>query len=296
MKTTSTSPATKAAKVTKAASAANAVKTGKSGKTGIKLKVKESAAKDSRVASKSSRVTKEGAPRYLQIANELREAIASGRYPMGAQMPTEHELCEQLNVSRFTIREAIRVLSTAGLVHRKPRAGTVVAALPDDTRYTQGIDSLRDLFQYAQTTDFKYVFIGHVALSKALARRVAGTAGEEWIYAMAIRCEIDGERPFGVTRLYLNPMLKGIENALRSNRGPVYALIERDYGARIDRVEQAIVGIVLDEHDAANLGVPAGTPGLSITRSYFDNTGRLLELADTVHPADRFTYRMVLRR
>lgn len=287
MKTTSTSPATKAA---------NAVKAGTSDKTGIKSKAKGSAAKDSRAAMKSRPVTKDGPPRYLQIAHELREAIASGHYPVGAQMPTEHELCEQLNVSRFTIREAIRVLSTAGLVHRKPRAGTVVAALPDDTRYTQGIDSLRDLFQYAQTTDFKYVFIGHIALSKALARRVAAIAGEEWIYAMAIRCEIDGERPFGVTRLYLNPMLKGIENALRGNRGPVYSLIERDYGVRIDRVEQAIDGIVLDEHDAANLGVPAGTPGLSITRSYFDINGRLLELADTVHPAHRFTYRMVLRR
>src|SRR6185503_21277277 len=109
----------------------------------------------------------EALPRYMQIARDLRQAIAGGRYPVGAQLPTEHELCRQLAVSRFTIREAIRVLSTAGLVRRKPRAGTVVAALPDDTRYSHGIGSLRDLFQYAQTTDFQYVYVGRIEVSRA---------------------------------------------------------------------------------------------------------------------------------
>jgi len=111
-----------------------------------------------------------------------------------------------------------------------------------------------------------------------------------------LRRETAHANPFGVTRLYLNPALKGIEKALRGSSGPVYALIERDFGVRIDRVEQVISGSALGGEDAANLGVPAGTPGLSIRRSYFDEDGRLVELADTVHPADRFTYRIELRR
>jgi DNA-binding GntR family transcriptional regulator len=235
-------------------------------------------------------------PRYLQIAGDLRRAIADGRFPLGAQLPTEHELCAQLGVSRFTIREAIRVLSTAGLVRRKPRAGTIVAALPDDTRYTQGISSLHDLLQYAKSTNFQYVYVGRIALSKAQARSMSTEPGEEWIYAVAVRREKPGGTPFCVTRLFLNPALKGIEQTLRRSRGAVYSIIERDFKVRIERVEQVISGIALDEHDASNLGVPAGTPGLSITRSYFDQSGRLVERADNVHPANRFAYRMVLRR
>jgi DNA-binding GntR family transcriptional regulator len=245
---------------------------------------------------KSKKNPADAAPRYLQIARDLRRAIADGRYPVGAQLPTEHQLCRQLRVSRFTIREAIRVLSNDGLVRRKPRAGTVVAALPDDTRYSHGIGSLRDLFQYAQSTHFHYVYIGRVGLSKIQARALSAKAGEEWIHAVALRREKPGGKPFGVTRLFLNPALKGLEKALRGSPGPVYSLIERDFGVRIDRVEQLIAAIVLDEQDAANLGVPAGSPGLSIRRSYFDENGRLVELADTVHPADRFTYRMELHR
>src|SRR4051794_24415140 len=98
----------------------------------------------------------------MRIARDLRQAIASGRYPLGAQLPTEHELCAKLGVSRFTIREAIRVLSDGGLVQRKPRAGTLVTALPDDARYSHGMGSLRELFQYAQSTHFQYVYVGRI--------------------------------------------------------------------------------------------------------------------------------------
>lgn len=235
-------------------------------------------------------------PRYLQIARDLRRAITNGRYPLGAQLPTEHELCKRLGVSRFTIREAIRVLASAGLVSRKPRAGTVVAALPDDARYTQSIGSLHDLSQYAQSTKLDYIHVGRIVLSRAQARSMSAAPGEEWIYAVAIRREVANSKPLGATKLFLNPALKGIERALRRSRGPVYSIIERDFRVRIERVEQVISAIALDEHDATNLGVPVGTPGLLITRSYFDETGRLLERADNVHPADRFSYRMELRR
>lgn len=247
-----------------------------------------------KVAAK--KVAGDEVPRYVQIANQLRAQISDGTYPVGAQLPTEHELCEMLGASRFTVREAIRVLSTAGLVHRKPRAGTLVAALPDDTRYTQGISSLRDLFQYAHSTDFQYVYVGRIGLSREQARRMGAAAGDEWIYAVALRRDKPGGPPFCITRLFLNPLLDGIEKELRKTHGPVYALIEGRFGHRIDRVEQAIVGVVIDAQDGANLEVPPGTPGLSITRSYYDAKGRLLELADNVHPAARFTYRMVLQR
>ncbi len=239
---------------------------------------------------------KPASPRYVQIAASLRRAIAEGRYPVGAQLPTEHELCRQLGVSRFTVREAIRVLTSAGLVRRKARAGTVVTALPDDTRYRHSIGSVRDLIQYAQTTDFHYVYVGRIELSRAQARAMAVRPGEKWIYAVALRRESNGGKPFSVTRLYLNPALKGIERALRGAKGPVYSIIERDFGVRIDRVEQVISGVVLDEEDAENLGVPAGTPGLAVRRSYYDDSGRLVEFADNVHPASRFAYRMELRR
>ena len=42
--------------------------------------------------------------RYLQVARTLRKEIVDGVYPVGSQLPTEHELCERFAVSRYTIR------------------------------------------------------------------------------------------------------------------------------------------------------------------------------------------------
>ena len=68
--------------------------------------------------------------RYLQIARTLRKEIVDGVYPVGSQLPTEHELCERFAVSRYTVREALRRLREDNLVASRPRAGTRVVPRP----------------------------------------------------------------------------------------------------------------------------------------------------------------------
>ena len=253
-----------------------------------------------RVAPQPARQPDDSQPRYLQIARELKRSIANGGYPVGARLPTELELCEQFGISRFTARAAVRVLSSAGLVVRRQRVGTVVIATPDDARFSHDAASLRDLMQYAQDTELRLVYIGKATLNKAQARELGAKAGEDWIYAIGMRhgtkSNGNGDRPFCLTRLYLNPVLKGIETRLRERKSAVYALIEREYKIPIERVEQDFQAVLLDTDDAANLGAQAGAPALRIVRRYYGDDGRLLELADNVHPSDRFTYHMQLRK
>jgi DNA-binding GntR family transcriptional regulator len=242
-------------------------------------------------------------PIYQRIAADLRLAISGGTYPVGSRLPTEHELCAQFGISRFTARAAIRLLSTAGLVTRKQRIGTVVIALPGDARYSQDVASLPDLFQYAQDTELRLVYVGKVTLTRAMARDFGATPGEEWVYAMGLRHEGRGgergkreARPICITRIFLNPQLKGIETKLRGRRTAIYAMIEREYKVSIQRVEQELHGAVLDADDASNLQTAPGAPALRIVRRYYSDQGVLLEVADNLHPSDRFIYRMELRK
>lgn len=250
-----------------------------------------------------------GQPRYLQIARELKRGIAEGKWPVGARLPTELELCEQFGISRFTARAAVRMLGSAGLVTRRQKVGTIVIATPDDTRYRQEAAALPDLLQYAQDTELRLLYVGKVTLSRAQAREFGAEAGAEWIYAIGVRHEVNGKgkgkgkgakdgagRPFCLTRLFLNPVLKGIESKLRERKTAIYALIEREYRTPIERVEQDLQGILLDADDAANLGTRPGAPALRIVRRYYSDDGRLLEVADNIHPSDRFTYHMQLRK
>jgi GntR family transcriptional regulator len=243
------------------------------------------------------------APRYLQIARELTAAITSGHYPVGARLPTELELCEHFAISRFTAREAVRVLSSAGLVTRRQRVGTVVIATPDEARYTHAASSVSDLFQYAQDTELRLIYVGKLALARDRAQQFGAKVGDEWTYAVGLRSETalapakaKDSRPICVTRLFLNPLLEGIGAKLRERKTAVYALIEREYKVNIQRVEQELQSVALDADDAANLGTSAGSPALLVLRRYYDDRDQLLEVAENIHPGDRFTYRMQLRK
>jgi GntR family transcriptional regulator len=76
------------------------------------------------------------APRYRELAEELRETVFSGGTLLhiqlvdGAQLPTEPELGTHFQVSRGTIRQALRELAAEGLLETRGRSGTYVRRWP----------------------------------------------------------------------------------------------------------------------------------------------------------------------
>ena len=66
-------------------------------------------------------------PRYVQIAESLLEQIESGQLKPGDRLPAERALSEMLGVNRMTVRRALRVLESRGLVVRLQGDGTYVA-------------------------------------------------------------------------------------------------------------------------------------------------------------------------
>ena len=63
---------------------------------------------------------------YEAVAEELKSHISRARLQEGDKLPSEPELCGQLNVSRTTLREAIRLLQTIGILEVKRGRGTYV--------------------------------------------------------------------------------------------------------------------------------------------------------------------------
>lgn len=65
-------------------------------------------------------------PMYHKIADDLRTRIDTGELAPGAQLPTEIELRDQYDASRNTIRDAVKRLTSLGLVETRPGQGTFV--------------------------------------------------------------------------------------------------------------------------------------------------------------------------
>jgi GntR family transcriptional regulator len=75
-------------------------------------------------------------PLYRRIADDLRQEIESGRLPPDSQLPTEDDLRKQFGASRNTIRDAVRSLTTLGLVETRPGQGTFVVGPIDPLVHT----------------------------------------------------------------------------------------------------------------------------------------------------------------
>jgi DNA-binding GntR family transcriptional regulator len=242
------------------------------------------------------RVARTGTLRYAQVARALTEAIAKGRYPVGTTLPTEHALCRRFKVSRFTVREALRQLSEAGLVTRKPRAGTLVIAAQRNAPYTQKLGSLQDLLQYAGDTELRLIHTGQVKPDAALRRDLPIPAAETWLFAIGIRYRGDDARPVCVTRVYISPRFGAMPRHIKERTDTIYKLIERHHGVTVARVEQRIVAVALSREDAQHLDAKARSPALRTVRLYYDPDGHLIEASDSIHPGDRFSYAMTINK
>ncbi len=66
------------------------------------------------------------------VLEQFRQAIESGLWPLGSQIPTESELVEILGVGRGVVREALATLKAIGLVDSTPGRGTFVTRKPSE--------------------------------------------------------------------------------------------------------------------------------------------------------------------
>ncbi len=69
----------------------------------------------------------DGVPIYLQIVNQVKYLVASGRLAPGEELPPIRTLAERLVINPNTVARAYRELETAGVVTKRRTAGTFVA-------------------------------------------------------------------------------------------------------------------------------------------------------------------------
>ena len=68
--------------------------------------------------------------KYLEIYNRIKEQILAGEYPVGSRLPTEKELSEKYEVSVHTVRQAMALFSTEGVIRKIAGSGTFIQEMP----------------------------------------------------------------------------------------------------------------------------------------------------------------------
>jgi DNA-binding GntR family transcriptional regulator len=228
--------------------------------------------------------------RYSTLARTLESEIASGRYRVGQRIPTEAELQERFDVSRHTVREALRDLKGRGLVSARAGIGTVVRAKPSGTRLMIGIGTIHELIQFVEATRTRLIRRREVIADEDLAQKLGARPGQQWIEASVLRFLPEERIPVSVMSLYVRPEHGSVLDMIDRAKQPVFSLLERHHGLRIAEVKQRIVAVVLGRAAARALEARAGAPALEITRHYLDAQDRPMLVSIGRFPSDRYTH------
>lgn len=235
-------------------------------------------------------------PRYAQVADALQGRITGGEFLTGAFLPTEIDLCQTYDVSRHTVREALRQLAEAGYVQRRQGSGSLVISADPKGTYVHSMRSLSELFQYAADTRLRIDRIANGRPDAGFAPDLGDLAGQDWLTVEGLRLDATGRQPICWSTVFIASGFAGVAAELGSQSGAIYRLIEERYGVQVDTVEQEIRCMPISGAAARELGVSRRLWVVRVVRRYLDAQGGVMVLSVNDHPGDRFSYSMQLRR
>lgn len=251
--------------------------------------------KTASVEGGEAEVARARVPAYQVIVRELLSEIQEGRWAVGARLPTEAELCERFQVSRFTVRAALAQLEADGVVSRRARIGTVVTAASRQAGYTVSVGRLSELLAFLDSTLVRVLRRTEVIASPEQARELGCAAGERWLCIQAARTPEHSTVPISWTEYYLRPRFKAVVPQIGSKPGPVYALLAQRFGVSFDDIEQEIGAAELPADIAEVLDARPLMPALRVVHRFVSRAEGTLYCTVSLYPADRFRYAQKLR-
>jgi DNA-binding GntR family transcriptional regulator len=84
---------------------------------------------------------------FVRIADELREDIAAGRFPVGEPFPSIGDLVDRFGSAKATIERSLEVLRNEGLLASRQGSRTVVVAVPDTPAQAEPTSEPSEEFQ-----------------------------------------------------------------------------------------------------------------------------------------------------
>jgi GntR family transcriptional regulator len=237
-------------------------------------------------------ITDAARPLYHRVYREIAQEIERGALGAGDRLPSERWFCDELGVSRATVRRAIEELAADGLVEARGR-GTYVRG----DALVEPPNTLMSLSELGRSR-------GLEATAQVLGSTVrAATIDEAEAFGIAPGAEL--------LELQRLRMLDGLPISLDNNRVPLrclppaeeldfttdslYAALEQA-GHPLVRGDYELEARAADAHEAALLGLAAGTPVLYATTVAIGEDGWVVDLGRTVYRADRYRFQATLMR
>ncbi|MFE9608845.1 GntR family transcriptional regulator [Streptomyces sp. NPDC006012] len=225
-------------------------------------------------------------PKYVRLAQTLQGRIEDGTYPPGTRVPSENQLVQSFGMSRPTVVRALELLKRDGWLESRQGYGTIVRGRPAvvEQKDRRGREALeRDESQ----TPGRLVEVGQVPVPARVAS-VLGLPKRAKVHVRRFLVEEDGEAVELVSSYFPVGLVDGtgLDNP-ESLSGSTREHLETRKKIRYDNVTERVSARLPESNEAELLGMPAGTPVLSVLVIAYDAAGQALQVSDVLLPADR---------
>lgn len=229
-------------------------------------------------------------PLYFQVASQIEAAIDSGALPVGARLGNEIDLAGRLGLSRPTVRQAIGSLVDKGMVVRRRGAGTQVVF--HRVRRSLELTSLHDDLSSIDGKPTTAVLTRELEPASADTAHRLGLAEGDLVLRLERLRSTRGE-PIALMGNHLPAdLLQPSGDDLEANG--LYQLM-RAAGIRLHAAHQRIGARVGTAQEAELLDEPDGAALLTMERTTYDQTGRVVEHGSHVYRASRYSFDLSLR-
>jgi GntR family transcriptional repressor for pyruvate dehydrogenase complex len=186
---------------------------------------------------------------YQQIADQIRGLIKQGDYTVGARLPPERDLAQQLGVSRPSVREALIALEVDGSVEVRMGAGVYVCAGSDRSQSTNASmgESPIELMQARSALEGSIVALACGRVTAEGLANVAKAVGDMRASIEEGRSPLDDDRAFhlAIAAMTGNSVMERLVRELFDER---HSPISSQFSARSESPQTWMEA--LQEHEA----------------------------------------------
>ncbi|MBK1813461.1 GntR family transcriptional regulator [Clostridium sp. YIM B02505] len=234
--------------------------------------------------------------KYMQIANDIRNQIVQGTLQANEQLPFEKDLCEKYDASKMTVKKALDILVSEGLIVKRRGSGTFVKSISSTDMnkllVSNQFRGLTALYSTRKVTSELLKF--EVIASNEEIKSKLNLENEEFVYSI-LRVRYLDNNPFVMENTYmpigLIPGLKK-QHALDS----IYSYIENDLGLKVQSSHRTIRVRKSNELEQEHLQLEPNDPVAVVEQvAYFEN-GSAFEYSISIHRYDRFAFETVIVR
>ena len=242
---------------------------------------------------KKQNTMKEVMKKYQEIFNDLQEKILNGSYLAGVLLPTEKELQDQYQVSRDTVRKALRLLTEKGLIQKVQGRGSQVLKQELLNFPVSGLTSYKELVDsLGLNSQTRVISLDLMTVDEQTALQTGFPEGSQVWKVLRTR-SIDGV----VSVLDLDYLAKDCVPNLTQEiaQTSIYAYLEEDLGLDISYAQKEITIQASTERERLLMDNQDDYLVLIRSRVYLGDT-RQFQYTESRHKIDKFQFVDFARR